>query len=472
MRPSTAEALTAIILLAAVGGCQAPLPVEDPIKALADHQIGTRQQLGAIIQLDEAGLDDDASWKAVEAVLWQPGFVTQVREEALVRLEAFDTDRLKRSIRQNMPNLGARGWQERLCQIIVERGWVDLSPALVSAWANRIPFVDDFDRVEYLALVELHGKDRVVDVVFELFIEPDRPLLRTRCWDLLMRLRQEDRLRALLADLSVGPGDAMLADLRGGVVELGVFPATREEILWLRKLRDPTYQEFWSAARAAMATIDQERRATMELRDLPIVVAMAAQDPELLTASREELTAAVNARVPGHHVHVDPERFEGFPGTFGQSLREQSDRVTWSDLAAMLMALRAVAVPEVASHLFDYAERDRADRSTEYGGVIRLDGRGRFEVVEFPSRFRRSDQEFHASQEMLDEAYVGVFHFHLHAQRHDNERYAGPGMGDINYADRLRANCLVLTFIDENTLNMDFYRHDRLIVDLGEVRRP
>jgi hypothetical protein len=30
----------------------------------------------------------------------------------------------------------------------------------------------------------------------------------------------------------------------------------------------------------------------------------------------------------------------------------------------------------------------------------------------------------------------------------------------------------VLTFIDRDTLNADFYRYGRVIVDLGEVKRP
>jgi hypothetical protein len=40
------------------------------------------------------------------------------------------------------------------------------------------------------------------------------------------------------------------------------------------------------------------------------------------------------------------------------------------------------------------------------------------------------------------------------------------------YADNTRANCLVFTFVDENTMNLDFYRHDGVLVDLGVILRP
>ena len=73
---------------------------------------------------------------------------------------------------------------------------------------------------------------------------------------------------------------------------------------------------------------------------------------------------------------------------------------------------------------------------------------------------------------MLDVAYTTLFHFHYHAQKYRNVKFAGPGLGDVNYADSMRANCLVFTFVREDTLNVDFYRYGRVIVDLGEVKRP
>ena len=65
-----------------------------------------------------------------------------------------------------------------------------------------------------------------------------------------------------------------------------------------------------------------------------------------------------------------------------------------------------------------------------------------------------------------------LFHFHFHAQKHDNGRFTAPGIGDLNYAENLRANCLVFTFINKDTLALDFYRHSRVIVDLAEIARP
>ena len=112
------------------------------------------------------------------------------------------------------------------------------------------------------------------------------------------------------------------------------------------------------------------------------------------------------------------------------------------------------------------------DKTTEYGGIIRLDAAGRFELVEHLPRIRVADDRYHASQALFEDGYTALFHVHNHAQRYRNARFAGPHIGDMEYADETGANGLVFTFIDPRTINVDFYRHGAVIVDLGTITRP
>lgn len=458
--------------LAPAAGCSSPVRVENPMGTLANPADGPRRLAGAMEALD-ADPTNEAYLKALREIIWRPLYVVSTREAAFDRLLVYDEPGLKRTIRLYLPRMGARAWQERLFELIVEHGWSDLGPAIVSAWARPIPFVEDFDRAEYHALVKLYGSGNVIDVVFALLIEATgQPFLRVRCWELLTRLGQGPRLVALLADETIAPDDQMLTDLRAVAVELGAIPRNREEILWARKLCEPSRAEFFAQAAAAVRRLPDSRRGELELRDLPVIVAADLHDSWLADADKQALYERVEAELHSKRTHIDPDRFQGFPGSYPQRLYESRDELTWGDLAALLMAIRAMEVPEVAAHLFSYADRDREDKSCEYGGIIRLDDRGRFEIIEFPPRFRRRDNEFIASQQMMDAAYTALFQFHLHAQKYDNERYAGPGMGDVNYADNTRANCLVFTFINRDTLNIDYYRYDAVIVDLGEIERP
>ncbi len=464
-------ALTALTLWTA---CAGPPTVQDPLATLHATQTSPRNHIAAMEMLDAQPINDDYK-EALHGMIWKSGFITSTREAAFARLAHSDLDGLKRTIRQRLPRMRARAWAERLCELIVENGWRDLSPALISAWANRIGFVDDLDRVEYHALVRLHGQENVVDVVFGLFVESNKVYqqgLRTRCWELLHRLGYRDRLVGLLADVAVGPDDPMLIDLRTGADELGLVPHNREEILWMRKLRQPERAQFWSQAVRAVAELPDTRRLELELRTVPIVVAASIHDPWLLDASIETLFLRVREHIAAGQVHINSRRFVGFPGAYGQRLGEHRGELTWGDLAAMLLAIRAMRTEPVVDHLFNYADRDHDDQSCEYGGVIGLDEQGRFELLEFPPRFRTADNRFDAPQAMMDAGYTAVFHFHNHAQAYRNTQHAGPGIGDLNYADNTRTNCLVFTFVSKETLNVDFYRHGRVIVDLGEIKRP
>ena len=185
----------------------------------------------------------------------------------------------------------------------------------------------------------------------------------------------------------------------------------------------------------------------------------------------DELYQRVDAQVRDAPHYVQESNFEGYANGSHQRLYEYKGKLTWGDLAAMLIVLRATNVPEVVNHLFNYAMRDKADTSTEYGGVIALDAKDRFEIREFTPAMRGRDQEYISSQPMLDNAYTSICHFHMHVQQFRNDRYAGPGFGDVNYADNTCANCVVFTFINEDTLNVDYYRHDRVVVDLGVIKK-
>ncbi|MDY7109299.1 MAG: hypothetical protein SYC29_11755 [Planctomycetota bacterium] len=472
VRPLVLTLLAAAALVAA--GCASTPTLDDPLAALANVENGPRVHMAAMSALD-ARPSDDAYLKTLHRVVWKAGYTVDAREAAVQRLIEYDLEGLKRTLRQHLPRMTAWAGLTRLCEIIAEQGWEDLSPALVSSWARPTAYVqEETERPEYKALARLFGPENVPDVVFDLLITSSKVYqqgLRTRCWDLLHRLGRRERLVNMLADREIPDDDAFMLDLQAGAAELGLVPHNREEILWLRKLRQPERRPFWDEAVAALGQLTAARRAALEFRDIPIVVSAARHEPELLAMDESAIYARLHAVLAGRKHHSRGSNWDNQSANQRERLYEWRGELTWGDLAAMHVALRALQVPQVVDHLFDYAERDRADETTEYGGVIALDERGRFEILEFPPRIRQHDQKFIASQAMLDAAYTSLFHFHMHVQRHWNRQYAGPGFGDVNYADNTRANCLVFTFVAEDAMNVDYYRHGRVMVDLGEIRR-
>jgi len=224
------------------------------------------------------------------------------------------------------------------------------------------------------------------------------------------------------------------------------------------------------SARAALDAMPKDRREAVEIRSIPVAVAALKRRSGLLTASEADLFAELEARTKGRR-RASPD-FTGFGSGFTESLYEQRERASWSDLAAMALALDLLDDVGLRRHLFEQADRDREDRTTEYGGVLSLDREGRGELLEFPPRAKNGDLRFESPQALFDALYTGLFHYHNHTQKYENSEYAGPHTGDFAFADSTRCNGLVFTFLSADLIGVDFYRYDRLVVDLGAVSRP
>jgi hypothetical protein len=414
--------------------------------------------------------------RALRRIVIQPGWSVGLRREAWDRLVTNDPEGLKEALSLSLPKMEAFEWRREVCQRMADAGWVDMTPTLVRALAVPLPlWIPKLeDRPEYLALMRLHG-DRISDVLYDLFLAAD-PIkesnLRARCWELLIITGQRERLVTLLADDSKATSDTLVIDMRASARDLSIIPSNREEILWIRSLRTPQHRSFWNEAAAAVAKMPQATRTTLAPKDIPVVVAAARHQPSLLARSREELLSELSALLSGPDTMRYTANFEGYGTRAAETIGAHAGALTWGDLAAIATLRQGMQVPQVRRHLFDYADRDLADRTTEYGGIIRLDAEGRFEVVEFPPRIRGSDVRFEASQEMFDAGYVALSHFHYHAQAYENHRYCGPHIGDFTYADATGVNGLVMTFVSRNRMNVDYYRKGRVVVDLGVIERP
>lgn len=446
--------------------------LRDPGRTTSVHQESLRMLMHAP---NPPGPDD---LDAIQGLAYRPGYDQDTRLEGLAYLKRIDRDMLVTTLRRRLPRVTDHQWLRALCAFIADEELIELDEALVSSWGR--PWsgdLPDSQRPEYQALLQMHGGGAPEAIVWKTFLGAIRSSqngLRFRCWDLLHRLGQRDQLIEMVTAASIADQSAhpLLQPLHAAAVSFGTVPWNREEVLWIHKLAEPQRRPFWMSAESAASALTPARRKALEIRDLPVVEAAAKHRPELLAASEGQLYTQIARQLSGqrHYREQDP----GFlPGKdIDHALSAHREVLTWGDLLAMSMAIEALKMPQVRGHLFHFADRDLLDETTEYGGVLDLDENGRFNVREFPPRMRVHDRRFEAPQDMFDAGYTGLFHFHYHAQKHRNGTHAGPGDGDMAYADNTRANCLVFTFVNENTMNVDFYRHGGVLVDLGVILRP
>jgi len=462
-----------ILLFSGCGG----EALKNPSATLRETGRTSKVHLQAMDQMDlEVGYSDSSYQEQLERMIWVHGYTTEAREAALNRLWSMDRNRALSVIRQNLPRLSFDYWSWicTLCEWIAKNEVLELDEALISSWARPTSMASFKERPEYIALAQLFGEDEVVSHIFDSLVSSNKTWkqnYRIRCWELLLELAEKDILITLLNSELVQEDDFFLLDLRKALNDFGIVPSGKEEILWIRELAKSEYDSFWNDAVETLNDLSNERKEAIEMRDIPIAVSLrrhgsAAQ----LSKTTSEILRGVARQLDGAQHYYEHEGGGKFDSN-SELFRTHRGGLDWGDAIALETALKALSVPQVRSHLFDYADRDFVDKSTEYGGVIALDDEGRFEVLEFEPRIRHHDRKYNAPQELFDAAYTALFHFHYHAQKHRNGDHAGPGMGDKNYATNTRANCLVLTYVNKNTLNVDYYRHTGVVVDLGIISR-
>ena len=403
---------------------------------------------------------------------WHQGTPSAVRIaaiDALLEHEAQLND-TRTMLTLMTPTEQQREVLEHVCAIAGERQWRRMTPAMIRSWSRKVRGWDDLERPEAAALAALWPEQPVNEVLFAVFASTDEvdAKARSAAWTMLTRLDPEgEQTRALVEAGSAAldrADDPLSAAIAWAWRELHVAPKTSEQLAWVQRLHESDDGAALQALIDAAGALPVERRAGLEMRHLPLLAWVRSAHPTWLDLSRGELESRV---------------LEGLEGSraFGPGARRPGSdlgEAPWHDLLTALAALQATRDPAVRAQLFEQAEVDRLDESTEHGGVLEVNGKGVWQAIAYPPRptERFSDQQFVASDDMIRRGDLGVFHYHFHAQRHNNRRYATPSGGDFDTARRLGRSSLVLTFVDANRMNIDLYLPDGMATDLGTIERP
>jgi hypothetical protein len=352
--------------------------------------------------------------------------------------------------------------------LAVERGWVDFTPALVRAYAQPALGMKDLERPERSAIETLNPGKTIEQVIVEIFASADSGYddkQQIAAWALLNRIRKPSTLIGLIEGRV--ESSSLVRDLRATAEQLRVLPCNREGVLWMRYLRHEASGSFWDGARRTVASIPPDRLEGLELRHMEVLMRASADARQ---RGRQELIARIERRLrQAEHTYKGP-TYDAPMSEHPQRFASWRSDLAWADLVTIEMMLDLIEDQEMSKQLFDQADADIQDPTTEYGGVIDMvDGRPVAQRYEPIARVHK--WKYVPSQEMIHHLYTALAHYHFHAQHHHNSAHAGPGRGDLRLADHLRPNGLVFTFITPNKMNVDYYQPGKVVVDLGMIRR-
>lgn len=456
----------------------------------------------------------DVAWATAEPLEVRLAILTLLMNDTDPRLAADGRLTAKLMLpREPMPEI-----VKYLAKACADRGWTDATPSLVRSYARPMGKVADADRPERAALVRLNAGRAPEDIAMELFVSPPTGLdeqygkdwtkrLRADAWDLLGRIDADGSHRTtMLASPAVAGGDEVVSAVRDCVRELRAMPLAGGELDWAVALRDakrPEIAAWWAQASAAMPAV--ERQGPFGLRHVEAVrwlsaVGQSADRRAWLGMTREDLLRVLHARLDPRQIRV--RTVEQTPGEekVREKLAHVEARLTWADVLVVLCLDEIVRRPEATRTLFEQADLDRKDTTTEYGGLLlpprASDGvpgsppppptptpaAGGTAVPDatawyvprlFPPQAgqRRNDRSFDVSDDMIRASDRAIAQYHFHVQSVRNSEFAGPSPEDRAFAKRWGRNCLVVTSVNDEEMDVDYYQPNGVVVDLGTIRR-
>lgn len=450
------------------GGCAASRVYENPAGYMMNSQADPDAKLQAARQGAQRTPDDPEYRQALNAWVYDRGYTDEMRRFAIDQLVKTDEARFKQELARRIVLIQNMQTLEYLLDLAVRRQWRDLTPAIVRNYSRRAQGMSDQDRPERKAIQALNPGHSVEDVVFNVFMQQDgtsNSQEQAAAWELLYRLMPTQELLELL---SVAKATSpMVQDLKIAAVELGTLPKNRDGVLWLMTLRQPENVHLWNQAKSRIDRLSLSQRQGLQVRHIPILAGDVAA--KRLEADHPQLARQLAQRLADADHYLKAPTHDGQSSEYPQTLAHWVDRLVWADLLTIHQLLDGLSDQAMVQSLFEQADADRLDETTELGGV--MDACPQWQAILFKPEIRRHDRKFVPSAAMLQRLHTGLAHYHFHAQQYRNRDYAGPGRGDLESADHLQANCLVFTFIDQDRLNVDYYQPGGVAIDLGVIHR-
>jgi len=483
----------------------------DPVADMGDSKLGENKRLSAVDEawagVQSGTADRAATREALKKLVWMIGKPSdKVRVRALEKLLSDTTpegaaDNLN-LFRLRLPT--ETGWTviEFLSRQAEARkddpAWRSLTAALVRSYSRSVPTPPDDDRPEKDALLAMHpGKD-IAEIAFGVFVDPQAngsgdgeyaERARQGAWELLGRVDSTGARRAaILGSHPEWADNAAVAELLQVRDALGVVPVTGSELDLARRMLkrgSDIETRWWDEAHAAIAGLSVEQRRGFVLRHVEPVRWAAKNRSQWMSMDRGALLAELGSRLKGRKAWRASAGDSEWRKK-GESLKDWQDSLSWGDVLSILVIDEAIREPAIVAELFAQAVKDRADESTEYGGLLwagenactkvesSRTAHGDFRASLFEPRptQRKNDRTFIASDEMFAADTRALAHYHFHVQVAANGEYASPGRGDFEYATLHGRSCIVLTSVRDGVLNADYYQRGEVVIDLGEIRMP
>jgi len=277
----------------------------------------------------------------------------------------------------------------------------------------------------------------------------------------LERIMGHDQAKSVLLDL---PGEnPLLESLQFWARRFDYLPTNDARFLACRLVSMRLASEKLTFLHGRVQEISRREHYRFDIRDTYTLLELG---DEAVTQSGSELIRKIEQRLSSLGHTKRPGSYAGAPDDYPEDFIGQYHLLSYTDLLHIKLLLDSLAHPETIASLREFLQQDFADTETEIGGLSFLQAE---KVVFRAYRADRhlGDNQYVESPQAIHDAVLCLARWHCHADAGRRGELAGPGIDDLNYAAYFNSSVIVITYINDKKINVDYFTPDRIVIDLG-----
>ncbi|HUS48296.1 MAG TPA: hypothetical protein VNA25_27490 [Phycisphaerae bacterium] len=429
------------------------------LSRVLDGQLGPAERTESLRLVMQLGADDPKTLDALGALLVDtktpPSLRDLVTEQLLKNNRPGLSAQAIRSLAKVPPGSSLR---KAILDSLAERGDISMFSEVVKAWAQEPP--DGKDEARFRGVVE-----KMTGVQWDqaLLVGMNAKSFFARGSAIKVisgrgtAASWRDKITAVKARTEA------MAALKLCVLYLDYLPADGLSLLSAVTVYRTRPDYFRDVAKLKRQW-QNEYRYEFNVRDFHLLGRLST-DPLRKMLRRDELIAALSASLNARsHVprHGAPESSDLFA--------KQLSRLTMADLWNLYLLDEMLQRPRVLLALRVMAGRDRADRTTAWGGLVVYES-GKAEARLYPPRTEapRDDLRYMPSRRMIADGRDSMCRFLAHFEKADNTARAGPTVEELKDARLNNYYGLVITSVSEKGFCAHYFNPDGTVVSLGRM---
>lgn len=333
---------------------------------------------------------------------------------------------------------------------------------VVKLWAADAVRIDSEAEARYRRVVEMMTGTTWSEALLETLNRPSFGA-RGSAMEVLAARMPATSLRGRIA--AMDPQSDAIRSLQYYLQRFNYLPTQRNELLAAVVVHTAKPRMLDDAA--ALADLWQAaNRYEFNIRDFHLLSRLQRDSTRHLP-SRGELVQLLAAAIANRrHTYRPVSGAAARPDAAAEFARHVGD-LSMADLVNLHLLDEMLRRSRVQLGLAVMADRDRADRSSQWGGLIFYEN-GRAEARLYPPGRTGRDQAYVPSDLMLQDAADCLMHFTAHFEKADNAERTGPDPAELAYARDLNCYCVVFTSLGLDAFNATYYNPQGLVVNLGD----